>query len=706
MAKRNQSAEECWRRITWDDLEAWAGSRSLERGRSYQRSGHVSQLARTEDGSLLAWVRGTYRYATEVTLDEADPVSFTSRCTCPIGGDCKHAVAVVVDYLEALKNGRTVPTVGDSDPRPGLLEEGGAADDPDDEEDFEGEEYDEDGDEEWEEEEPPAPVRRGTRSQRPAATEQPRRGGQDELRAYLEGLPATELAAYVLGLTKDYAEIKRDLQSRATLASGEAGQVIREARKEIRRLTAQEAWVNSWTGEGNVPDYTGLKRLFEQLLEMGQADALLELGETLLEEGSRQMGESHDEGETATEIGHCLDVVFRAVPASSRSDPQKLLYAIDMSLRDEYDVCQGIGAVLDRDWPPEVWSAVADELARRLADAPTARGDDFSGRYRRDHLSDWLIRALEGAGRKDEIIPLMEAEARLTGSYDRLVDALTAGRRRDEARRWAVEGIERVGKQWPGIASGLRERLRKMAEDEKDWPTVAAMCAEEFFNYPSVAALRELEKAAKKAGCQEAVRAAALHFLETGARPVPAPPPAAPGAKPRGRGRARPAGAPAAGAPPWPLPRLPPELRETAERAAFRRDGPHFDVLLELALEEKRPDDVLRWYDALGRSRRTGYASYGEDSLEGQVADAVSQAHPDRAAELYRTIIEGNIARTSPSAYEAALPFLRKLRALLHRTGRAEEWGRYLARLRETERRKRRLMEVLDRLESRPIVEG
>jgi uncharacterized Zn finger protein len=88
------------------------------------------------------------------------------------------------------------------------------------------------------------------------------------------------------------------------------------------------------------------------------------------------------------------------------------------------------------------------------------------------------------------------------------------------------------------------------------------------------------------------------------------------------------------------------------------------------------------------------------------VAEAVAEAHPDRAAALYREIIDGYIALTSPSAYEAALPYLRKLRDLLHRLKRASEWREYLAGLRETERRKRRLMEVLDRLERRPIVEG
>jgi uncharacterized Zn finger protein len=93
-------------------------------------------------------------------------------------------------------------------------------------------------------------------------------------------------------------------------------------------------------------------------------------------------------------------------------------------------------------------------------------------------------------------------------------------------------------------------------------------------------------------------------------------------------------------------------------------------------------------------------------AMEGRVADAVAATHPDRAAEMYRGIIAGLIARTSPSAYVEALPYLRQLRALLRRVGREEDWRQYLAGLRAAERRKRRLMEVLDRLESRSIVEG
>src|SRR5262249_51288794 len=151
----------------------------------------------------------------------------------------------------------------------------------------------------------------------------------------------------------------------------------------------------------------------------------------------------------------------------------------------------------------------------------------------------WLIDCLRRAGRDAEVVPLCEAEARATGSYERLVRELLAARRFDEARQWALEGIEQVGSQWPGIAKQLREDLREMGGRQKDWPAVAAFRAEEFFEHPHVGSLEALQRAADKAGCGPQVRAAALHFLETGIRPGPAPSPAVAAARSRRTAAAR-----------------------------------------------------------------------------------------------------------------------------------------------------------------------
>ena len=58
-------------------------------------------------------------------------------------------------------------------------------------------------------------------------------------------------------------------------------------------------------------------------------------------------------------------------------------------------------------------------------------------------MADWLTRALEKAGRQDEIIPLWEREAPITNTYAHLVGYLLMAKRRwEEARYWCRQGME------------------------------------------------------------------------------------------------------------------------------------------------------------------------------------------------------------------------------------------------------------------------
>jgi uncharacterized Zn finger protein len=677
-----------WAKLTWDDLTEWAGSRSVERGRTYQRGGRVRDLAVSDDGALLAWVQGTHRYATTVELGPrgAGDDRLQSRCTCPVGVACKHAVAVVLAYLEALRQQTPVPQADPDDRRWDLLSEEYSEDDEfEDEEDEEDEEGDEDEDE-YAEEEEPRPRRRSSRG---------RGAGKADLRAFLQARSTEELVDLVAGLAQRYPEVAEELRERAALGAGRMDELVRRARREIDELTSEPAWENHWSGEGEIPDYSGLERRLEQLLEHGQADAVLDLGRRLLEKGLTQVEESHDEGETASGIARCLDVVFRAVPRSSLPNPKKLLYVIDACLQDDYDLIQEVDEVLSGPWSQADWSAVADELARRLAKLRRP-GAEFHDRYRRDRLSNWLVDALEKAGREDEALALCEAEAPITHSYDRLVRRLVAARRLDDAVRWATEGIQKTAAEWPGIANSLRGQLREIAQSRRDWPLVAAHRAEEFFDRPSVEGYRTLLKAAAKAGCEEQVRAGALQFLETGKPPTPAGP-----AQAVGKGR-KPKAASKQGA--WPLPTLP--RPEPSRRRGFTPEpGPHLGVLLDLAIAEKRPDDVLAVYDRLRASRgNTYWGGYGGE--DERVADAVAATHPDRALAIYRKHAEGLIAQTNVSAYEEAARYLRKARKVLHKLGRDAEWDRLVATIREQNARKRRLLEVLDGLTGRPIIEG
>jgi uncharacterized Zn finger protein len=106
------SRNEGWNVLSWDDLTEWAGSRSVERGRVYQRQGRVHDIAISEDGWLLTTVPGGERYAVKVWCERSAKKGGTlySRCTCPVGASgCKHAVAVVAEYLERLGEGAEIP---------------------------------------------------------------------------------------------------------------------------------------------------------------------------------------------------------------------------------------------------------------------------------------------------------------------------------------------------------------------------------------------------------------------------------------------------------------------------------------------------------------------------------------------------------------------------------------------------------------------
>ncbi|MBL8793817.1 MAG: SWIM zinc finger domain-containing protein [Planctomycetia bacterium] len=701
-----------WRALTWDDLQAWCGARTLERGRSYQRSSRVRDLARMPSGKLLAWVRGNERYATCVGPDDVEGQSapLVGHCSCPVGFNCKHAVAVAVEYLEALKQDRPVPLAATDDPRWSLLErlEDGAGLDIDgadaaadaavenDDEDDDGEEFTE---VDLESTRAVRHERQSPRSPQPRVRKSAR--NKVDLRGWLEGLPASELVRFLLDFAQRHSVIAADLNDRAALAQGQTGELVREARKEITQLTRQPAWRNHWSGEGESPDYSRLETRFEQLLQAGEADALLDLGEQLFEAGQEQIGASHDEGETAEQINRCLDVVFRAVLVSSRPDHEKLLYVIDLLLRCDYDLGAGIDAVLEKDWPRAVWSRVADAIQERLEEQETPREDEYGSRYRRNGLTHWLIDSLEHAGRTEEILPLCEREAPLTGSYERLVQRLLTAGRTEDAERWAREGIEKTGIRWPGIAKQLQDVLRKLAEQRGDWTAVASYHAEEFFYHPSLHSLAQLQQAANQAGCGPEVRAAALHFLETGIRPRSAPS----AQKSAGKGSAGGQRATAKSGPPWPLPPVSAAIPEAKREFPAPPARPHHELLLDLAIQEDRPDDVLRWYDRMRKER--GNFGWGLPySTSTRIADAVAATHPQRALDIYRQDIEGHIAQTTPSAYEAALPSLRKLRALLKQQERAAEFAAYVAKLREEHHRKRKLLETLDRLDAKPIVES
>lgn len=648
---RNTSKKDLFKQLTWDDLQDWAGNRILSRGQSYQRSRKVKELAQTEAGGIVAWVHGGQRYATMVDFEDGELIS---ACTCPYGGTCKHAVAVAIEYLDYLKKNIEVPQIREKDQRIVLLQE------------FSDEKARDDENEDYEEE----------MTEASCTSKKSGKSAPLASRGFLEEQSREKLIALIEDLAERHSVVREDLQDRQNLSKGSVKKIVAAVRKEILELSSEPGWKNHWNNEGNIPDYSRVKDRLKSLLEKGYADEVVSLGKELLEAGIKQVEMSHDEGETGMEISSCLEVVFQALSQSSFSPVEQMLWAIDAALNDDYELCYGSESFWKKKQKASDWSVVAETLLERLNNLQSVKGEDsFSRSFRRDRLTNWIVHALENSGRYEEVIPLCEREAVITGSYTRLVDVLRKAKRLEEAEQWIFKGIKTTQKQWPGIAKQLKDTLREMREREGNWLKVAAFRTEDFLQSPSLHTFQDMKKAAEKAKAWPEVRAAALLYLEIGKLPQSDPT--------------------------WPLP----ETGVKEDRETRKSESPMIDVLIDIAIEEKRPDEVLRWYDQR-KSKKQIFGGWGDGYQEDQIAKAVADHYPDRALAIWKNVAEKQVALTKPKAYEAAAIYLRKVHSLLKKLKREEEWRDYFSKLRQANARKTRLIEILSRLEGRQIIEG
>jgi len=184
-------------KLTLNNLEDWAGDKIVSRGVALQAGGAVSDLTLSNDGSILAWVKGSRRYAVRVEVDEDDQVD--SYCTYPYELSCKHGVAVVLEYQLLAKRSAVIPPTEPDDDRLKRLSKRFAFDLPDDDceetEDLE-----------------------------------------VEIDAYLTGKSKTQLIEIIKDLSQKQPNVAREIADRRQLKSGGPKELVKRLRREIREL--------------------------------------------------------------------------------------------------------------------------------------------------------------------------------------------------------------------------------------------------------------------------------------------------------------------------------------------------------------------------------------------------------------------------------------------------------------------------------------
>jgi len=662
--KPEQSKTEQFKALTWNELTNWAGTTIVSRGKTYQHGKRVSELAKTTDGKLVAWVEGTYTYATQVEIN-ADG-SLNSNCSCPYWATCKHAVAVVLEYLEHVKKCQNVPTTDSDDKRFSQSRSSW-----EDDEDFDEDEYlDEDDDME---------------------------NSEDKMiisstsRKYLESQTKEQLVNLLEELAGNYPKIRKTLRDRQNLADGNVEDIVDLIRENISDMEVKNNDYYDWEdyrGYNDDIDLSQMQERLEDLLAQGYADKVISLGEEILSAGKNRV-EIEQEGESIDEITSCMTVVFKAVSQTSMSVVEQMLWVIGMESESDYDLCFGSHVFWEQGFTKANWSDVADILLKGLKPLSSSK-ENFPYRYQHDKTISLIIEALEKSARKSEVIPLCQSQVEQSSrGYTRLIEHLRKEGRIEESIEWIHTGIAATRKGHHNIANKLRVVFLELQKEAQNWPQVAALEADNFFCSPSFHTFQALEKAAKRAKVLPAIRAAALQYLETGQSPLTAK--TTKTAKTAKTAKATKNAV-------WPLPK--PEV-DLLYKERFPTKYPEIKTLIEIAIAKKQPDEVMRWYQPPTKSRRFGACSRSDH----EVADAVADAYPDTAILIWKNSAEGLIANTTVKAYQQAAPYLQKAQSLLQKKDRKTEWEAYLKDLRTTHVRKWRLLEVLDGLNGKRIID-
>ena len=614
--------------LSWNDLEQWAGPTILERGKSYRR--RVYDLTVTDEKHLVATVAGSEPYITRVWVNDDEP---DCECSCPYWGPCKHAVAVILAYLDCIKSELPVPLIepGELDARLSVY---GLADEQDSDVGID----------------------------------------VEAARTALKAMTKAQLIEWAVDAFSDHPSIFDSLPSTVPAGGIAVDKMVARLRQQIRKTGDERGWQDYWSDDGYIPDYSPIQKQLEKLLKGGHIEVILELGEELFSLGITQVGESDDEGETASEIAGCLAVVFAAMGKSQKPAAQRMIWYWDKVLQDDYGLLDELEPPIDyRAMKRADWSEVVEEFNKRLENCPRPKVDStgFSDKYYRQRLLEYTLEALSQAGEPERATELMIAELPYCDNYVEVVDYLLASSANDQAEHWAYQGFHKTIGSLPGIAWKLVEQLLDMAMKRKDWPQVAALHVDSFLQNISVDNYRAAQKSSQKAGCRAQIQAELLCYLETGISPLSAAD--------------------------WPLP----GTRLKFPKPKYHQSFPDYEALIEIALFEKRTEDALHWY------QKTGDKSYHAEAI----AQAVQKTNPDVSLGIWQGKVEAFIAKVKPAAYRDAMPYLRKMQKLMLSNGRAEDYCRYISAIRKQHKAKRRLMQELDALENRsknnrPILEG
>jgi uncharacterized Zn finger protein len=387
----------------------------------------------------------------------------------------------------------------------------------------------------------------------------------------------------------------------------------------------------------------------EELLKEGCGTEVIELTEHALGAVEDAMGSVDDSDGYMAGILERLQDLHHKACRKGKPDPEALARRLfEWELRTDYDTFYGAAqtyAVLLGKKGLAVYQQLAEAEWTKVPELGPGRDDPekYGKRFRITHIMETLARQ---TGNVEAIVAVKKRDLSFAYHYLQIAETYKTARQHDLALEWAESGVKAFPER---TDSRLREFLAGEYHRCKRHDDAMALIWAEFTESPSLEQYKKLKAHADQVGQWESWREKALDYLRSQIA----------GAK-NERQRNR-----------WP----------------YYHKADHSE-LVRIFFWEK---DV----EGAWREAKEGGCS---NDLWLNLAAKREKEHPEDALPIYQRQIDPTLDRKNNEAYREAIGLLRKVRELMVRLGRDNEFTNSLDKVRASHKPKRNFMKLLERL--------
>ena len=463
----------------------------------------------------------------------------------------------------------------------------------------------------------------------------------DRLRSYLRGREKEELVRIILDQAAE-DELLRERLSMMAAGEGPDGPDLGAFREAIDHAFDPGDFEESY------PEYLrgieNVGRSLSDLLEQGFAVETIELAEHALRTAEGAM--DYDADGSMIGVRQDLEGIHYAACKEAEPDPEALARRLfEWELRGHYDTffeaANTYAYVLGDKGLAEYRRLAEEEWARVPALGPGEKEpESYGNRFRIKHVMEVLA---QQQGDVDALVDVLKRDLSHARAYLRISEIYRQAGNRDEAFEWAEEGM------WvfPDVGrSGLRDFLAREYHERNRHEEAVELMWTEFAEVPRLDSYRKLKDHADRAGRWEPWREKALIFL-----------------------------------------------REDIARKKESKQS-----FLVFPVDHSELVRILLWENDVEAAWREAERGGCSQALWLELAARREAKHPEDALDIYWSRIEPLVEQTNNAAYGEAYDLLLKVRALMERLGREQEFEEYVELLRLEYKRKRNFIKLLDRM--------